>query len=376
MDLVAAVAGTLKAQAVDIGDHVQRGQLLAEIDAPLLALEGKQAVAAVQQAKGAVREAQGRVAAAQAMVSLAESTVQQREAEVKSAEAMAAFRQKELARFKQLLENKAIDQTVLDEREDQLAAAHAQVAAATAAVKTAKADLEVQKGKLAQAEAGLVTAQAGVDAAQVALEKAQYTRGLTRIVSPVDGVVTRRNCSIGQEVQPGGPGAALPLLTVEAMDRVRVVTTVPDRDVPLTQPGTPVDLTVDALPGVRFPGLKVARTAFSEDPKTRAMRVEVDVPNPKQLLRPGMTGTVTLHLGPGPADALRLPSSALVTPLSKDKANVYVVRDGKAHLTPVQVGTDNGQEVEILSGLKADDLVVTDPNGLKGDIVPVQREKE
>jgi RNA polymerase sigma factor (sigma-70 family) len=376
VEVAAAVPGRLKAQAVDIGDQVKQGQLLAEIDAPLLALEEKQAAAAVQQAKGAVREAEARVATARAAAEFAESMALQREAEVKSAKATETFRQKQLARFKELLENKAVDQKLVDEKEDELAAANAQLVAAAAAVRTAKADLKVQKGKLAQAEAGLEAAQAGVDAAQVALEKAQYTRGLTRVTSPVDGVVTRRNYSIGQDVQPGGPGAGLPLLTVERIDRVRVVAAVPDRDVPLTQPGKPVDLTFDALPGVRFSGLKVARIGFVEEPETRTMRIEVDVPNPKQLLRPGMSGTVALHLGPGPADALRLPLSALVTPRSVDRANVYVVRDGKARLTPVQIGTDNGEEVEVLSGLKPDDLVVTDPNGLKGEVVPVERERE
>jgi RND family efflux transporter MFP subunit len=372
VDLAAAVSGWLKDVSVDIGDRVKKGQLLAEIGAPLLELDVKQATAAVQQAKGAVREAEARVATARAGVEAAESGVARVEAELAAARDTVSFRQQQLKRVKDLFETKSIDRSALDEKESETAAAQGQVAAATAAVKAARTAVDVQKSNVAQAEAGLKSAAANLEAAEVALEKAQYTRGLTRIVSPVDGVVSRRNAADGQYVQPGGPGAAEPLLTVERIDRVRVVTEVPERDVPLTRPGVPVTLSLSALPDVRFRDLKVTRVGFVEDPKTSTMRVEIDVPNPQDQLRPGMYAQATLDLGPGPRDAFRLPSSAVFTPPASPGWAVYVVRGGTAHLTPVHVNRRQGDETEIDSGLKPDDLVVADPRRLKGDVVPVQ----
>jgi multidrug efflux pump subunit AcrA (membrane-fusion protein) len=105
------------------------------------------------------------------------------------------------------------------------------------------------------------------------------------------------------------------------------------------------------------------------------MRVEIDVPNPKQGLRPGMSGTATFHLGKVPG-AVRVPLSCFVTLPAGNKYAVYVVRDGKAHRTEVETGTEYEKEVEVLSGLKPADLVVIDPKGLKGAVVPVEVKKE
>src|SRR6266568_1511138 len=78
-------SGAVKRLNVDIGDRVKKGQVLAEIDAPLLALEEKQAAIAVQQARGQGREAEVRVAAARAELQAAKSAIVQRQAELEGA---------------------------------------------------------------------------------------------------------------------------------------------------------------------------------------------------------------------------------------------------------------------------------------------------
>jgi RND family efflux transporter MFP subunit len=154
------------------------------------------------------------------------------------------------------------------------------------------------------------------------------------------------------------------------MDRMRVVANVPERDVRLTRVGDPVDVTFDALPDLHLPAQKIARIGVEEDSASHTLRVEIDVANPKQQLLPGMFGTAVFHLGPGSPRALRVPTSCLVR--SGDRDAVYVVGDGKARWTWVTVGTKNDNEAEVLSGLKPDDLVVTNPARLKGDVVPVE----
>jgi hypothetical protein len=86
-----------------------------------------------------------------------------------------------------------------------------------------------------------------------------------------------------------------------------------------------------------------------------------------------MAGQAILHLGKGDPQALRVPQSSVAT--QDLKRIVYVVRDGKAHRTPIQAGYSNDSEVEVLSGLKPDDAVVVNPEGLAGDGVAVKVEK-
>jgi RND family efflux transporter MFP subunit len=373
-DLSPAVSGVLKGPTVDLGDRVKKGQLLALIDAPLLVLAEKQATIAVRQARGLVREAEAKVATARAEVQAARSAITGRQADLDGAKANLAHCNNEWARVKQLARQKVTSREDLDASEKMVASARAKVDAATAVLATARADLKVKQSKVAQTEAAVETAKANVDAAEIELEKARYSLGLTKIVAPFDGIVTQRSHQDGQYVR-AGEGNRAPLLTIQRTDRMRVIVKVAETDVPLVEAGAPVDLQVPALPKVRFSGIKVSRLGFAVDPNTGSMRVEIDVPNPKQQLRPGMFGRATLHLQKGAANSLRLPRSCLVA-LSGGKHAVYVVVDGKAHLTMVRIGPGGigpgGKEVEVVSGLKSSHRVVTDPKGLNGKVVDVE----
>ena len=178
----------------------------------------------------------------------------------------------------------------------------------------------------------------------------------TRIIAPFDGVVTMRAFNPGAFVRSASEGGQSPVLTVKRTDRMRVVVQVPDRDVVFTDPGDPALVKVDALAGAGFSS-SVARVAESEDPTTRTMRVEIDLANPKGQLREGMYGTATITLEPVSTN-LTVPPACIVERTSKGRAFLYVVRDGVARRTDVELGTDNGTLVEILSGLKPDDSVV------------------
>jgi RND family efflux transporter MFP subunit len=288
-----------------------------------------------------------------------------------------AFQQQQHERVKNLVATNSVDQNVLEEKSRQLAAARAQVTVAEATLANAKADVKVKQSKVAQADAALETARAGLEIAELVLQKTQYSAGHARIVAPFDGVVTQRNYLPGDTIHPGDQGRQLPVLTVTRLDSVRVVVQVPDRDVPLTEPGLPVDLRIDSLPDERLTGHKVSRIGVVEDENTKTMRVEIDVANPKGLLRPGMFGHVTIHLQKRPADAVRIPSSSVLWG-GDGHPWAYVVRDGKAHRTRLVFRSNSGdnKEAEITSGLKPTDRVVIDPKGLTGDVIPVEIKKE
>jgi RND family efflux transporter MFP subunit len=378
-DLHALVSGAVKNVTVGLGDRVKKGQVLAEIDAPLLLLAEKQASVAIEQAQGLMREAKARIDTSRVEVQAVRGTIGQRQAELDGAKAFLAESDRAL---KAIRAQRSVNKTSVTDDEYGRAVAtvarmKAAVDVAAAALTTAKADLAVKESKVAQAEAALGTAKSNVDAAGIEREKALYSLGLTRIVAPFDGVVTQQNGHTGDFLRPGEAGGRRPLLTVQRMERMRVVTEVAEADAPRVEPGQVVELSVAALPAARFTGITVSRVGFAVDPSRGTMRVEVDVPNPKQQLRPGMFVRVAIELEKPAPGAFRLPIRCLAEPRRPaGPGAVYVVRDGKAHRTTVRVGTSEGEVVEVLSGLKAGDRVVADATGLKGEAVAVQvREK-
>jgi RND family efflux transporter MFP subunit len=375
MQVYAAISGYLKEQAVDIGSAVKKGDTLAVIDAPLLLVEVKQAAAAFALEEGRFQEAKARVVTAEAELKAAEDRIKVAQAKLKSDESHLKFRKKQAERYAALLANRSVDANVVDEQEDRYAAALEAVNAAKEVLTVARSDISVKQSKIVSAKSALESAKASLDVAKFALEKAQILAGFTRIVAPFDGVVTKRNYHVGAYISSSDRGADRPLLTIQATDPLRVVADVAESEVPFTRPGMPVDLDCAALPGVKLAAQKIARTAFAVDEDTHAMRVEIDVANPKGLLRPGMSISVLLRRDEkAPPNAFIVPESCIVGP--QGGASVYIVRDGKAHLTPVRVGLIIDRKAEIVAGVRAGDHLVIDPKGLSGDTVPVEIRKE
>jgi RND family efflux transporter MFP subunit len=372
------VAGVLKTVLVDIGDGVKKGQVLAEVEAPLLTLEERQAAIALKQAKGQVREAEARVAVARAELRLAKGAIDQKQAELQSARAVLTFQKSSYERFKKLAETGTVDTRLVEEKGAQLEAARGKVASDTIALENAKVDLEVKQTRLHQTEAALEIAQSNVESAEIGVEKAQILLSFTRIRAPFDGVVTERFYHAGDFVRTGEQAGQSPLLTLEAMGRMRVIAQVSERDVPFVKPGLDVEVTFDALPNLNFPA-KVSRVAAALNEKTGTMRVEIDLLNPKGRLLPGLTGTASIRIPNKAPRVLLVPYTAIIDGSNllgpgysgPKPATVYVVRNGKAYRTSVRWGARVANDVEILSGLRPDDLVVRDLSELKGDAVPV-----
>ena len=372
VDLNPDIAGVLKSLSVGLGDSVRQGQLLAEVDAPALVLAEKQAAVAVEQAKSQIEEVRARVDTAQAEVEVAKSTVRQRQAEVRGAEASAATSQNHLKWTRDLAARKAVGAEEVREKEDAVTLAKARVAAAEAAVVNAHSDIRVKQGKVAQATAALESAKAGLASAELAVEQATQQLQTTRVRAPFDGVVTAVNYTVGHAFRPGERSSAGPLLTLERTDRLHAVVLVPQDMVPWVAIGSPVVLRLDGLPEVKTSDYTITRTAFALDPKTRTMRVEIDMANPGQRVHPGMFGQAEIfHKG----GVLLVPRTAVVSRKGADgtmREGVYVVRKNQAHFTPLQHMIDNDAGIAILAGLSPDALIVTDPTQLQAETVPVE----
>jgi RND family efflux transporter MFP subunit len=359
VDLYAGVSGYLKAQTVDIGDRVTKGQVLATVDVPDLDKQIERDRAAIDQARARVKVMNARVKSARADLKAAEAAVKQAAATHKSKKAERRYRDQQLARYQNLLDLKSIDERMVDEEVERHEAAVEAEAAAAEAITTAEARAIASQAKIEQADADVGEAEAEVGVAQANLNKSLVLKSFATLVAPFDGVVTRRNFFPNDYIDAANTGAGhVPLLNVQRTDLFRVVVQIPDRDVPACHGGNRATVQFETLGGKQFPG-KVSRISYSEDPETRLMHVEVDLPNPTGEIKNGMYGHATIYLDR--VDSLIVPSSALVGKSEGGKGHVYVVRDGRARLTPVVVGSDNGIEASVLGGLKPEDPVITDP---------------
>lgn len=364
--LFPAASGVLKRVDAHIGDRVKAGQLLAEIDAPALDLDKRLAVVGVEQAEALLKEAEARITTAKVEIEAAKGVIRLRQAEVAAAKTNAELRKQAL----DLRMKGGMALIELTEANEKFRVAEGQFDAATVGVENAKTDLAGKESKLIQAEAGVTSARANVKAAIVALDRSRLAIAQTQITAPFDGILAESHAAVGQFARiPGERADPTPLFTVMRVDALRLTMWVPERDVARIEPGLAAEVTFDAIPNVKVAG-KVARVGFVVEPNDKTVRVEIDIPNPKNEARPGMTGTVTLNLKKGAADVLRVPLSSLVQgPPGKPggpNAAVYVYKDGKAKLTPVRLGHRDGKEAEVLSGLGRDDLVVADPKELVG----------
>lgn len=357
-DLYAKVSGYLTTLKVDIGDRVKEGEELAKIDDPELVKDRDHAAAVLAQSQAAVAQAEAAIVAYQAAAKKAQ-------AEVARYTSTRRFREKALARYQGLLAKQAVPPSVVDEEMEHLESAHAAESAAQAEVLAANAKVE-------QAKADKIGAEATVAVSRAALEKSQELVKYLTIRSPYTGVVTARFVHPGDFIRSAADGNQKPLLHVARNDLMRVVTFVPDRDVPYVDIGDTAEITLDAISGV-IQG-KVWRFAESEDPESRTMRTEILVNNKDGKVRQGMFGETRIVLEKMNA-ALSIPASAIVGESKNGKASVYVVRDGEAKLTDVKVGADDGIRAEIVKGLAPDDQVVANVSAVNDGTPVVVQDK-
>ncbi len=369
--LFTKVSGYLQGQKVDIGSRVTKDELLATIYAPELEADVRKAEADLAKAKSQVEVTKARLAATEAMQRESEAKVGQAEADVESARAMSTLRQLEYKRVRSLVKQGAVDRELVDEKNQARRAAEASERSSEKALVTAKAGVAAARADITRARADLDEAKAQVQVADAVLSRARTWQGYTQIHAPYTGVITQRGYHNSDFIRAGTAGGTeAPVLTVTRTDVMRIVVWVPDPDVPYTRPGQKATLRVTSMPDRTFTGT-VSRTADAEDPDSRTMRTEVDLPNPDGALKEGMYGTLTIHLGRS-KHGLTIPSDCLFGPEQEHKRSVYVVKDGKAQRVAVLVGQNDGIRAEALEGLSANDQVIEQHDPGLADGVPVQ----
>ncbi|WP_437612387.1 efflux RND transporter periplasmic adaptor subunit [Sorangium sp. So ce834] len=290
------VSGYVRKWSVDIGDKVEEGQILAEIDTPELDQELAQARAQLVQANAGLVQAQ-------ANRDLSRSSVQ---------------------RYEQLVPAGVAPQEELEQRQGQ---AHV-------------------------AEASVTVARAAITAQQANIQRILDLKKFAKIAAPFAGTVTSRTIDRGALVTAGN---GTPLFRIAATDPVRVFVGVPQDVAPSVRVDAPAKVTVREFAGQPFQGT-IARTAGALDAATRTMNTEVRVPNPDGRLLAGMYAEVALTL-PTPHRVLEIPATALYN--DAKGLRVAVVDPGsKIRFAPITVERDTGATIHVSTGLDGSERIV------------------
>lgn len=410
-DVVVGVksAGPLVAVYFREGDHVHAGQVVAQQDvsdilanisqaqANLKAAITKKAQAAaalqsartslqltIQQTKIGLSNSQKAVDASkqalQIMIQGARQQQRQEAAEnVKAAKANYLKAASDLARYEALYKQQAISQQQLDAAQATADSAKAQYNSAEQAysliqagnrpeeirqaeiayqqsqenLKLAEANqsqVQVQRDNVTTSEAAVQAAIAGVDQARASLSVAEQAYKDAFVRSPINGVVAKKMVERGQQM-----GAGNPVMEIVALNSVYFEGLLSETEFAKVKRGQPVQVIVDALPGKTFYGT-VTRIYPVASSASRDFTLRIDIPNTTGELRPGMyaRGRILVERDP---NAIVVSKDAL-TNIAGDTADVFVVRNGIAHLQPVKLGIVDPVNAEIRSGISDGEHVV------------------
>jgi HlyD family secretion protein len=344
VDIQSDIMGRITDLWVAEGDSVKKGQVLLRIDPT-------EYEAAVSRARAAVSESMARQAQTRANLMQAERSHER-------AQAIAAR------------DSTLVSRQALEEAATQVAVQRELLEAATHSVAQARAAVREAENRLAK----------------------------TTIRAPIDGVVTRRNVEVGETAIVGtmnNPGSLL--LTISDLSVMEAVIRVDETDIPSLHLGDSASVEIDAFPRQQFVGRVseiahssvLQRKSVSAAPaaasQTQAVDFEVIVTltSPPPTLRPDLSATAQIVTAVRDS-ALSIPIIALAVREKKavealpqegeaartaaadasrhgDEEGVFVIRDGKVHFTPVQVGIAGAEHFEVKSGLAAGDSVVAGP---------------
>ena len=337
--------GYLKQRYVDIGDHVKKDQLLAVIDAPDLDAQ-------VAQARQQVFQAERQLDQQKSQLTLATVTVQ---------------------RYRVLVAKGVFSRQDGDTQEANYASQVANVEAAQRNVDAYKSNLDHQLALQSYEQvrapfAGVIT-ERDVDVGAL-ISAAGVSSGAQTSPSPQGQTSSAGGTTQAGQTNNSGssggtntaatsaqtPGQGGPLFGIAQVQRLRILVSVPEGYAPVIHVGLKAPIAVQEYQGVPL-FAEVTRTADSIDPNTRTMLTELQIDNSSGKLISGMYTVVTFPPAQGVQAPLLISGDAIA--IRHDQSMVATVANGKIRFVPVTIGRDFGNAVEILTGLKAGDVIVT-----------------
>lgn len=354
VEIKAKASGQIVKLPKDVSHKVKAGDLLVELD-PV------DEERSVKQAKAALEGSQARLVQAESNLVLAGRNLATSRKEAQANLLSAEVREKETIskaeREKELLERKLSSPEAYEAA--RTAAAQAQAELARARVRVEVLDTEELALELRRQDVRL--AKADVERDEIALAMAERRLAETKVVAPIDGVVSVRTVQVGQIISSAvsNVGGGTPMLSIADLSRVFVLASVDESEIGKVEVGQPAVVTFDARPGVRLEG-EVALIATKGTVVSNVVTFEVKVEvldRRKTLLKPEMTAQVEIVIDEK-EDALTVPADAVVR-RGRGKTIVRVPKAGGGEEEKeVEVGMSDGLRTEILEGLAAGDKVV------------------
>ncbi len=201
--------------------------------------------------------------------------------------------------------------------------------------------------------AGVGVAQANIAAQAAQVARLEKEQAYEQVVAPFDGVITQRSIDTGSLVTADSTSGSS-MFAIARTNVMRVQVYVPQDAAVGIKEGVTAGVTVPEIPGRIFTG-RVARTAEALQAGTRTLLAEVDIDNADGTLQAGSYGTVKFDV-PRTNPVLEIPAGALI--FNKDGTQVAVYQDGKAHIRKVALAEDDGDHVDIATGLEPTDRVI------------------
>lgn len=307
------ISGTVERVFVEEGDHVEEGELLAQLDQKDLLITERQCQAAVKVA----------------------------ETQLKEAELKVENLRKEKNRLANLLNKKVVSQ----QKYDEIDTAHS------------------------MAVTGLEVIRAQILSTKENLAMARQKLSDTRVLAPFSGLIVKRLINKGEYVSTMPPSPLFLLMNIEV---VKTEVGLPEVHLSRVSVGDPVDITVDAYPRNTFRGT-VSNINPTVDPLSRSFTLKVRILNKDQRLKPGMFARATIY----PEihkNAIVVPFKAVVT--SGENAHVYVLEGNGVKLRKVATGITDEEEIEVIEGLAEGEMIAVDGHYGMPDNTKVSVSKE
>jgi HlyD family secretion protein len=352
--LFAKVAGYVEEVRIDIGDVVQKNEVLVRLAVPELLDELHEKEALVAQAEAEVRQAESQITASHAAAETAQARIAEIDAGLIRANADVERWKSEHDRIEELATKGAITRKLEEETLNTLRSAEAAVEETIARGRSARTSFQESQAKIGTAEADKVAAEARHKVAIAVVDRVKTMLGYTEIRAPYTGMITRRTVDTGHFVQPVSGPQSTPLVELARTDTVRIFVDVPELEAAYVDAGDPAEVRVQAA-DAEVIRAAVTRTSGALLESNHSLHVEIDVPNAEGRLRSGMYATVTIQLAERP-EGIVIPVSAVV----RDGTATFcsVVREGKIERRPVDLGLRSGGFVEVRSGLDENTLIV------------------
>ncbi|HWQ36405.1 MAG TPA: efflux RND transporter periplasmic adaptor subunit [Blastocatellia bacterium] len=399
INLTAEVSGRVTDVYVKEGDQVKKGTALVRVDPTQASSQTDVNKAQLQSAQADVQNQQVAINVAENAINTARASLNSAQADLERAKVDRTNAEIEFKRQTDLVESGIASRSAFDTAKARYDSAVAAVNAAQARVTQSQSQIRDAEIRVNQAKASLAAAQARVAQTEASLRSSSDLLRKTTQYATINGVI------VGPLVQVGTFALAnfssTPLMIIADMSVINVEVRVDESDIANVKTGQKVKVKVDALgdtqvdgdvveiaqSAVTRTGESIATTALKANTEAKDFKVVIRVTDTRQeirdRLRPGMSATATIFTDKrenviavplqalverdqsdlrGEAKPAASPAPAADKPKDrKSVKGVFVVRDNKAHFTPVETGITGDNDIEITKGLNVGEEIVTGP---------------